>query len=77
MGVTARGAWDVKNCAGSVKFFKVLGLTPSPPKKNMSARKRKFLKKKSPIVIKNKNKKLLDLELNMTMTSIYEVFLRI
>jgi len=25
-----KGAWDVKNCTGSVNFFKVLGLTPAP-----------------------------------------------
>ena len=71
-----RGSWDVKLCTGSVNFFKVLGLTP--PKKDMSNRKRKFPKKKYlQIVIKNKifERFLLNLELNMTITSIYEAFL--
>ena len=42
-----RGARDVKNCTGSVKNFKPLGLTPlpPPPKKDMSDQKRKFPKK--------------------------------
>jgi hypothetical protein len=29
--VRSRGARDVKNCTGSVNFFKALGLTPLPP----------------------------------------------
>jgi len=40
-----RGARDVKNCMGLVNFFKALGLTPLPPKKDMSDQKKKFLRK--------------------------------
>ena len=41
-----KGGWDVKNYTGSVKIFKVLGLTPpSPPQKDMSNHKKTFLKK--------------------------------
>ena len=73
-----RGAQDVKNCTGSVNFFKALGLPP-PPKKDMLDQKRKFQKKNiSLIVIKKENfgRFLFNLEFNMTITSIYEVFLQ-
>jgi hypothetical protein len=55
-GLYQGGARDVENYTGSANFFKVLDLTPPlPQNRDMSDRKRKFLKKKKiPIVIKNK-----------------------
>jgi len=77
-----KGARDVKNCTGSVKFFKALGLTgtpPSPQKRICQTEKGNFRKNICPRLIKNKNSgmSLLNLEFNMTMTPVYEVLLQI
>ena len=68
----SRGAQDVKNCTGSVNFFKALGLTP-PPKKGYVRPKKEISEKNiCPRVIENKNSEmsLLNLKFNMT---VYEV----
>ena len=72
-----RGAWDVKNCTGSVNFFKALGLTPLPPKKGYVRPKKEISEKNiCPRVVENKKSRmsLLNLEFNMI---VYEVLLQI
>ena len=70
-GFQTRGTQDVKNCTGSVNFFRASGHTPLP-KKDMSDRKRKFSQKNIWIFLKELRKHvvfLLTLSFGMTKSA--------